>query len=257
MIRTVAAAASTLFRFGLDPMVARLCRADCGPFAYLDGKGSSPVKIVRLAAPLAVAAAITGCSREGEISVDGGVGIQATRTACPIVGVPAATGDVTLFDPPASRDAAAIDVVANITNVRSTCSEAGDDVVTTVTFDVLARRNRVDAGRTVTLPYFIAVVRGGTGVTAKRVNTVELTFPAGQARAQAQATATSVIAKSAATLPAEVREQLTKRRKAGEEDAAVDPLSAPGVRAAVARATFEALVGFQLTDEQLRYNATR
>ena len=215
------------------------------------------MKIVRLAAPLAVAAALAGCSREGEISVEGGVGIQATRTACPIVGVPANTGDITLFDPPASRDAAAIDVVANITNVRSQCSESGDDVVTTVTFDVLARRNRADAARTVTLPYFIAIVRGGTNVTAKRVADVTISFPAGQLRGQTQATATSVISRAAATLPQEVRDQLTKKRKAGQEDAAVDPLTAPGVRAAVARATFEALVGFQLTDEQLRYNTTR
>ncbi|WP_294262539.1 hypothetical protein [uncultured Sphingomonas sp.] len=215
------------------------------------------MKIVRLAAPLAVAAALAGCSRNGEISVEGGVGIQATRTACPIVGVPANTGDVTLFDPPASRDAAAIDVVANITNLRSQCSESGDDVITTVTFDVQARRNRADVARSVTLPYFIAIVRGGTAVTAKRVADVTISFPAGQLRGQAQATVTSVIAKSAATLPQEVRDQLTKKRKAGEEDAAVDPLTAPGVRAAVARATFEALVGFQLTDDQLRYNTTR
>jgi hypothetical protein len=215
------------------------------------------MKIVRLAAPLAVAAALAGCSRNGEISVEGGVGIQATRTACPIVGVPANTGDVTLFDPPASRDAAAIDVVANITNLRSQCSESGDDVITTVTFDVQARRNRADVARSVTLPYFIAIVRGGSNVTAKRVADVTINFPAGQLRGQAQATATSVIAKSAATLPQEVRDQLTKKRKAGEEDAAVDPLTAPGVRAAVARATFEALVGFQLTDDQLRYNTTR
>lgn len=215
------------------------------------------MKIVRLVAPFAIAAALAGCSREGEISVDGGVGIQATRTACPIVGVPANTGDLTLFDPPASRDAAAIDVVVSMTNVRGSCSEAGEDVVTTVSFDVLARRTRGDAARTVTVPYFIAIVRGGTNVTAKRVGEVTLSFPAGQLRAQAQGQATSVIARSAATLPQEVRDQLTKRRKAGQEEAAVDPLSAPGVRAAVARATFEALVGFQLTDEQLRYNATR
>ena len=31
----------------------------------------------------------------------------------------------------------------------------------------------------------------------------------------------------------------------------------PTIRDAVARATFEHLVGFQLTQEQLRYNATR
>ncbi|UZK70884.1 hypothetical protein OKW76_07640 [Sphingomonas sp. S1-29] len=214
--------------------------------------------IRKLAVPLVLASTIlTGCSRTGDIELEGGVGISAVRTACPIVAVPAGTGDITLFDPPASREASAIDVTATITNVRSTCSETGADVVTTVTFDVLARRTRADQPRTVTMPYFIAIVRGGSNVTAKRVDQVTLSFPAGQLRASGQATATSVIAKSAATLPQEVREQLTKRRRAGREEAAVDPLTAPGVREAVARATFEALVGFQLTDEQLKYNATR
>ena len=40
-------------------------------------------------------------------------------------------------------------------------------------------------------------------------------------------------------------------------DAAVDPLSTPKIKQAVQRATFQALVGFQLTDDQLKYNATR
>jgi hypothetical protein len=50
---------------------------------------------------------------------------------------------------------------------------------------------------------------------------------------------------------------LTRRRKAGESDAAVDPMTRPEVKAAVARATFEMLVGFQLDQTQLTYNATR
>ena len=54
-----------------------------------------------------------------------------------------------------------------------------------------------------------------------------------------------------------MREKLTRKRKAGDEDAAVDPLSTPEVRQAVLRASFETLVGFQLTAEQLKYNATR
>lgn len=213
--------------------------------------------IRKLAVPLAAALVVSGCARTGEIEVDGGVGITAVRTSCPIVGVPAGAGDITLFDPPASRDASAIDVTATITNVRANCGDVGDDVVSTINFDVQARRVRTDAARSVTIPYFIAVVRGGTNVTAKRVEQVTLNFPAGEARATAQATATSVINRSAATLPQEVRDQLTRRRRAGQDDAATDPLSAPGVRTAVARATFEALVGFQLTDEQLRYNVTR
>jgi hypothetical protein len=65
------------------------------------------------------------------------------------------------------------------------------------------------------------------------------------------------VSRAAATLPADVRKVLTRERKAKDLDAAVDPLSKPEIRDAVARATFEHLVGFQLTQEQLRYNATR
>ena len=60
-----------------------------------------------------------------------------------------------------------------------------------------------------------------------------------------------------ATLPEEIREQITRERKAGDPDAALDPLSDPTVRAAVQRATFELLVGFNLSQQQLAYNATR
>ena len=63
--------------------------------------------------------------------------------------------------------------------------------------------------------------------------------------------------RSAATLPPDIRKQLTQRRRAGQEEAATDPLARPAIRAAVQRASFEALVGFQLTDAQLKYNATR
>ena len=65
------------------------------------------------------------------------------------------------------------------------------------------------------------------------------------------------IDKIEATLPAEIRQQITRRRRAGDDDAAVDPLAQPEVKAAVTRATFEVLVGFQLDQNQLTYNATR
>ena len=60
-----------------------------------------------------------------------------------------------------------------------------------------------------------------------------------------------------ATLPAAIRAKLTRKRKPGDTDAAVDPLSLPEVKTALARATFELLIGFQLTDQQLAYNARR
>ncbi|SFP93512.1 hypothetical protein [Sphingomonas rubra] len=204
---------------------------------------------------LAAALTLAACAKTGELDATGGV--SAVRSACPIVGVPAGTGDMTLFDPPTSQAETAIDLVANMTQVRGTCDDTGADIGTTVTFVVQARRVRYEAARDVQLPYFIAVVRGGSTVAAKQVGTVSLHFDAGQPRAQTTATATTTVSRAEATLPPEIRDRLTRRRKAGDEDAAVDPLSQPEVRAAVAKASFEALVGFQLNDAQLRYNATR
>ena len=60
-----------------------------------------------------------------------------------------------------------------------------------------------------------------------------------------------------ATLPDDIRDRITRKRKPGEIEAAVDPLTEPDVRAAISRATFELLVGFQLTQDQLAYNVTR
>lgn len=210
--------------------------------------------ILRIAVPLLVLA-VAGCARSGEIDASGG--ITAVRSACPTVAIPAATGDVTLFDPPESRLETAIDVTAAMSNLRSTCDDRGEQVTTQVTFDVRARRTRTDAARDVALPYFVTVVRGGSQVVSKRVSRVALHFDAGQAVATASGQATTFVNRAAATLPKDIRTKLTRKRKAGEEDAALDPLAQPDVREAVLKASFEALVGFQLTDAQLKYNATR
>lgn len=208
---------------------------------------------LRLSA-LALVLLATACSREGQIQ-DGGIYI--TRSACPQVGIPAATGDITLFNPSNRTDAAALDVNATITNVRATCDETGANVVSTVSFDVIATRRSADGDRTVVLPYFDVAMQGGTNVIAKRVGRVALQFPAGQLRAQTQGQATIQVNRAAVTLPEEVRRELTRERKAKDADASIDPLSKPEIRDAVAKATFEHLIGFQLTQEQLRYNATR
>lgn len=211
----------------------------------------------RLTAAAVLAIALAGCRGTGDIVVDEGVGITAVRTACPAVGVPDYTGDITLFRTPGVTTADNIDMVAAMTNVRSTCNDSGDKVYATTTFDVLARRTDTRGARSVTVPYFVTVLRGGTAVISKRVGEVTLNFADGQERASASGAGAAYIDKAEATIPAEIREQITRKRKAGDADAAVDPLSRPEVKAAVARATFEVLVGFQLSQDQLSYNATR
>lgn len=204
--------------------------------------------------PLFLLALLSACAKSG-ITESGGV--YATRSSCPVAGVPTGTGDITLFSPVGSTDASALDLSAAITNVRASCDETGANVISVISFDVVAVRRTAGPARQVVLPYFSTVVRGGTDIVAKRVQAVALNFPAGALRAQTAGQATVSVSRAAATLPANVRQILSRDRKPGDEAAAVDPLSDPAIRQAVAQATFEHLVGFQLTDDQLRYNLTR
>jgi hypothetical protein len=214
----------------------------------------------RLLAAAALTAALAGCHSKGELVVDESVGITAVRGACPAIGIPDYTGDVTLFRTPGDSTAANIDVVAAMTNVKSQCNDGGDTgakVFVSSTFDVLARRTDTRGARQVQLPYFVTVLRGGSAVVSKRIGSVTLNFADGQERAQVSGQGSAYIDRAEATLPQEIRERITRKRKAGEADAAVDPLSEPDVRAAVQRANFELLLGFQLDQAQLSYNATR
>ena len=211
---------------------------------------------LRLAA-LAAVTLLAACRHTGELTSENGGGVYAVRSACPIAGIPAGTGDVTLFNPAGSTDASAIDVSAEITNLRANCQDAGNDVVSTATFTVTALRRDAGAARQVVLPYFDIALQGGSNIAAKQIGQVVLNFPAGSAHARTEVQATVRVNRGVATLPENVRQTLTRPRKAGQADAAVDPLSDPAIRTAVNNATFEHLIGFQLTQDQLRYNATR
>jgi hypothetical protein len=210
----------------------------------------------RLLTVIAATTALAGCHHSGDLVVDEGVGITALRTTCPAVGIPDYTGDITLFRG-AARTADAIDVVAAMTNVRTTCDDSGAKVYSVASFDVLARRTNTSGARTIQLPYFSTVLRGGSAVISKRVGTVTITFADGQERAQGSAVAGAYVDKTEATLPPDIVDIVNRKRKAGEADAATDPLTLPEVRAALNRANFELLVGFQLSEAQLAYNATR
>lgn len=219
------------------------------------GEDFHPVFKSKAAVAALIPLGIAACSTPNGQITD--TGITATRSACPAVAIPASTGDVTLFNPASSRDSSAIDVVANITNLRSTCDESGANIVTTLTFDVQAQRRDGRGAREVVLPYFVVAVQGGTQVQSKSVSRVGLSFADGALRASSRGSATGSVTRAAVTLPAEITAQITRRRKPGDPSAAIDPLADPTVREAVRKASFEMLVGFQLTQEQLAYNATR
>jgi hypothetical protein len=215
------------------------------------------LKKIASAAVTLLSISLFGCSSDGQLDVTSGVGVTATRTGCPTVAVPDGTGDITLFNPATSQDASAVDVVATITKLRPTCNSGGERIYSVADFEVQARRANRAGARSVTLPYFSTVVQGGSAVIAKRVGQVTVNFADGQDRASASAKAGGYIDGASARLPADIVEKITRKRKAGDADAALDPMADPDVRAAMQRANFELLVGFQLSEDQLRYNVTR
>ena len=221
-----------------------------------------------LLAPLVLA----GCAKDNDITAIGGsIGLEVKRTSCPAVGVPAETGDVTLFNPEGSRDSRAIDVVAVITNVVGHCDDSEDNgkkpnknapaespnLTSNVSFRVDARRSDPHGARDVVLPYFAVVMHGGTAVASKSISRISVHFDDGKLTASADGQASGTVNRAEATLPENIRNKLIRKRNADDADATVDPMSDPTVRAALAKASFELLVGFQLTQEQLAYNATK
>jgi len=209
---------------------------------------NAPTRMVRAGmAPLALALLLAGCERNPLI---------VNRSACPAVAVAAHVGDVTLFRG-AGTDAADIDTVAAITNVREECTETAEQFVTRITFDVVARRSDMADARQISLPVFAAVVQAGNIVNAKQISQVTVNFAAGQERAVAQGTATAGVSRTAAAVPQAILDKINRKRRPGELDAATDPMADPEVKAALRAASFEVLLGFQLDDRALAYNIAK
>ncbi len=211
--------------------------------------------IRRLLPALALLPILASCAKEDDFDVSGGLNV--VRSTCPAVAIPAYTGDIHIFSPVESQDARALDVTASITNLRTSCDQTGDVVHTKVTFDVVARRANPQGARDLVLPYFSTVMRGGTRIMSKQESQVLIHFADGQLRGMGTAGAGADIQKALSTLPAVAQQRLRRKRKATDADASIDPLADPKIKAAINQANFELLIGFQLTDDQLAYNATR
>lgn len=202
----------------------------------------------RLAAVgLLLAGALAGCQRNP---------LVVKRSACPAVAVPAYAGDTTLFRGPGS-DASDLDVVATITNLRDACTETPEQFVTAVSYQVVARRSAAGPARRVELPLFVAVVQAGNIVDAKQTTRIVIDFADGATRAVASGTATAAVSRRAAAVPDEILRRINRQRRPGELDAATDPMADPEVRSALRAASFEVLVGFQLSDASLAYNIAK
>ncbi len=179
------------------------------------------------------------------------------RSPCPAVAVPIYANDMTLFYPGTAPDAANVDLMATMTNVRGSCVEGAARLDSNVSYQVVARRSDAGAARQVQLPVFASVVQGGNLLVSKQIASVTVNFAAGAARGIGTGTARASVDRAAASLPAAVQRNLNRKRKARDLDASVDPMADPEVRAALRAASFELLIGFQLNEQQLAFNVTK
>lgn len=206
---------------------------------------------VVLAAMVAPALLLAGCDRNP---------LVVRRSSCPAVAVAAYAGDTTLFRSAAAvaaADAANLDAVAAITNVRDDCTETAEQFVSRISYDVIVRRTDTAQARQFVLPVFAAVVQAGNIVNAKQISQVTVNFAAGQERAVAQGTTTAAVSRTAAAVPQAILDKINRKRRPGELDAATDPMADPEVKAALRAASFEVLLGFQLDDRALAYNIAK
>lgn len=197
--------------------------------------------LAALAAPLLLA----GCSSNP---------LQVTRTLCPATAVPQHAGTLTFFSPASSRTVDSVVATANIFNLQNQCNEGGEKVTSNLRFTIGAQRPSAAAEQTITVPYFVAVVKEGETIVSKQVYEAALTFPAGAARTEAVQTVQAIVDRAealAAAGPAPGSDR--KKRKRGEMAEPEDLFFDAKPKAS----GFEILVGFQLTDAQVYYNITQ
>ncbi|MEI6418552.1 MAG: hypothetical protein WCO82_05745 [Sphingomonadales bacterium] len=208
-----------------------------------------PIRTVAALAPaIVLALGLAGCEKNP---------LLVKRSSCPAVAVPSYAGDITRFPPGVAPDAANIDMMATITNVRENCTETASQFQVGVTYDVVARRNAAGPARQVVLPVFVVVVQGGNVIQAKALGEVKVDFADNNLRGVGRGTATASVSRAAASLPEDIVARINRNRRAGDMDAATDPLADPEIRARMRAANFEVLLGFQLDERSLAYNVAR
>ena len=182
--------------------------------------------------------------------------LEVRRTLCPATAVPQHAGSLTFFSPPSSRTADAVVASATIFGLENHCVESAPRVTNNLRFTIGAQRPNAAAAQTITVPYFVAVVKEGNQIVSKQVYEATLTFEPGSVRTEAVQTVQAAIDRAEALKlagPDHDQDKKKKKRKRGEPVQPEDLFFDAKPKAS----GFEILVGFQLTDAQVYYNITQ
>lgn len=100
--------------------------------------------------------------------------LEVTISRCPAVAIVGDTGIVTRFDGN-GRNVENVLYTATISGGSLSCEES-DDVFSTVNFAITAQTDGRMNGESITLPYFVAILKDNSEIVTKRIFDVQLTF---------------------------------------------------------------------------------
>ncbi|MFC4347462.1 hypothetical protein ACFO5Q_06350 [Kordiimonas lipolytica] len=100
--------------------------------------------------------------------------LEVTVSRCPAIAVVGDAGTLTRFEGE-GRNIEDVAFTASIMDVRLTCEEA-EDVTSDVSFSVAATRGDAFRGGSVTLPYFVVVLKDNSQIITKKIYDVTLNF---------------------------------------------------------------------------------
>ncbi len=175
---------------------------------------SSRTGMWKIASVVGVSLFLGACSNANPFVVD--------VINCPAVAVVGNTGSLTIFQGEV-RDAENVIMNATISGIQTNCDQEDDFIESETSFNIIATRGPAMTGNTITVQYFVALLRDNFQITAKEVYETTLHFRPGQNTGG-------------------VRETL--RQSFDDVDIA-------------RRYDYELLIGFQLSSDELAYNVLR
>lgn len=148
---------------------------------------------------------------------------EVTVSNCPAVAVVSYTGTITKFAG-FNRNVDDVEFNATITNLQVDCQESDETgIAQRVSFNIIASKGPAYSGEEISLPYFALLLRDNNLITTKRIFNVSIRFPDNADRAV-------------------VRQAVTQ--------------TLPDIDIA-RRYDYELLIGFQLSPDEIAYNALR
>lgn len=163
--KAIAAIACLLFT-GLVPMIAAfLLLAGASRVCFASVCFERHDMIARLLGFAVMALSLVACASNP---------LEVTVSRCPAVAIVGDTGTLTRFEGE-GRTAEDVLFTASISDVNVTCSE-GDSVTSAISFYVGAQSEGRVVSDSITLPYFVAVLKDNSEVVTKRIFDVTLRF---------------------------------------------------------------------------------